>query len=82
QTYAAIANKESGLIHTYVHITENAHTLYGFADVAERDLFLQLISVSGVGAATARQILSGMKGEEIVQAIVQGNNQLLSTVKG
>ncbi|MBN8836418.1 MAG: Holliday junction branch migration protein RuvA [Sphingobacteriia bacterium] len=82
QTYAAIANKENGLLHTYLHITENAHVLYGFADIAERDLFLQLISVSGVGAATARQILSGMKGEEIVQAIVQSNIQLLSTVKG
>jgi Holliday junction DNA helicase RuvA len=82
QTYSVIANKEAGLLHTYLHITENAQTLYGFADIVERDLFLQLISVSGVGAATARMILSGMRGEEIVQAIVQNNTQLLSTVKG
>jgi holliday junction DNA helicase RuvA len=82
QTYSAIANKEEGLLHTYLHITENAQTLYGFADIVERDLFLQLISVSGVGAATARMILSGMRGEEIVHAIVQNNIQLLSTVKG
>ncbi len=81
-TYAAISNKESGLLFTYLHITENAHTLYGFAELAEKELFLQLISVSGVGAATARMMLSGMKPEEITRAIVQGNTRQLESIKG
>jgi Holliday junction DNA helicase RuvA len=81
-TYTQIANTEEGLLHTYLQITENAHTLYGFAEVAERELFLQLISVSGVGAATARMMLSGMRVEEIVKAIVQGNTKQLESIKG
>lgn len=81
-TYTQIANTAEGLLHTYLQITENAHTLYGFAEVAERELFLQLISVSGVGAATARMMLSGMRVEEIVKAIVQGNTKQLESIKG
>lgn len=81
-TYSAIADKESGMLQTYLHITENSQTFYGFADLAEKDIFLQLISVSGIGAATARMMLSGMKPEEISRAIVQGNTQLLATIKG
>ena len=81
-TYAAISNKDSGQLYTYLHITENAQTLYGFADTREKDLFLLLISVSGVGAATARMMLSGMKPEEITRAIVQGNAKQLESIKG
>jgi Holliday junction DNA helicase RuvA len=81
-TYAAIANVENGQLHTYLHITENAQTLFGFADIAEKELFLQLISVSGVGAATARMMLSGMKPDEIIRAIVQGNTRQLEGIKG
>jgi len=81
-TYAAINNMENGQLHTYLHITENAQTLFGFADIAEKELFLQLISVSGVGAATARMMLSGMKPEEIIRAIVQGNTKQLEGIKG
>lgn len=81
-TYAAISNVENGQLHTYLHITENAQTLFGFADIAEKELFLQLISVSGVGAATARMMLSGMKPDEIIRAIVQGNTKQLEGIKG
>ena len=81
-TYSAIANKESGQLFTYLHITENAQTLFGFAELSEKDLFLQLISVSGVGAATARMMLSGLRPEEITKAIVQGNVKLLESIKG
>lgn len=81
-TYAAIANVENGQLYTYLHITENAQTLFGFADIAEKELFLQLISVSGVGAATARMMLSGMKPDEIIRAIVQGNTKQLEGIKG
>jgi Holliday junction DNA helicase RuvA len=81
-TYSAISNKDSGLLFTYLHITENAHTLFGFAELAEKDIFLQLISVSGVGASTARMMLSGMRPDEITRAIVQGNTRQLESIKG
>lgn len=81
-TYAAISNQDSGQLFTYLHITENAHTLFGFADLAEKELFMQLISVSGVGASTARMMLSGMKPAEITRAIVQGNTKQLESIKG
>ncbi len=81
-TYSAISKKDSGLLFTYLQVTENAHTLFGFAELAEKDLFLQLISVSGVGASTARMMLSGMRPDEITRAIVQGNTRVLETIKG
>ncbi len=81
-TYSAISNKESGQLYTYLHITENNQTLYGFFEMSEKELFTQLISVSGVGAATARMMLSGMKPEEIIKAIVQSNARLLESIKG
>jgi Holliday junction DNA helicase RuvA len=81
-TYSSISNLNEGKLFTYLHITENSHTLYGFADVTEKTLFLQLISVSGVGASTARVMLSGMKPDELIQAIVQGNVKQLESVKG
>ncbi len=81
-TYSAISNKESGQLFTYLHITENAHTLYGFAELIEKELFMQLISVSGVGASTARMMLSGMRPDEITKAIVQGNTKQLESIKG
>ena len=81
-TYSAIANKDSGQLYTYLHLFENGQTRYGFAEVAEKEMFLQLISVSGVGAATARMMLSGMKPEEISRAIIQGNTKVLESIKG
>lgn len=81
-TYSAISNKDSGQLFTYLHITENAQTLFGFAELAEKEIFLQLISVSGVGAATARMMLSGMRPDEIARAIVQGNTRQLESIKG
>lgn len=81
-TYSAISNKESGQLFTYLHITDNGHTLYGFAESSEKDIFVQLISVSGVGAATARMMLSGLRPEEITRAIVQGNARQLEAIKG
>ncbi|MCA6440953.1 MAG: Holliday junction branch migration protein RuvA [Sediminibacterium sp.] len=81
-TYSAIVNLEGGQLYTYLHITENAQSLFGFADIAEKELFLHLISVSGVGASTARMMLSGMHPDEIVKAIVQGNTKQLESIKG
>src|SRR5215210_7625108 len=81
-TYSFINNKEEGQLHTYLHITENGQTLFGFYGLDEKELFMQLISVSGVGASTARMMLSGLKPEEIIKAIVQGNTKQLESVKG
>lgn len=81
-TYSSISNLKEGQLFTYLHITENAQTLFGFFTMEEKELFLQLISVSGVGAATARVMLSGLKPDEIVKAIVHGNTKLLESVKG
>jgi holliday junction DNA helicase RuvA len=81
-TYTAIRGLEKGLLYTHLHIKEDAHTLYGFAETAEKELFLQLLSVSGVGAATARMMLSSLKPEELARAIVQGNTKQLESIKG
>ena len=81
-TYSFISNKDEGQLHTYLHITENGQTLFGFYGIDEKELFLQLISVSGVGASTARMMLSGMKPDDIIKAIVQNNTKQLESVKG
>ncbi len=81
-TYSAINGKKNGQLFTYLHLTENNQTLYGFAETSEKELFTQLISVWGVGAATARMMLSGMRPDEIVKAIVQSNAKLLESIKG
>ncbi len=74
----------SGKCKLYVHlaIREDAHVLYGFADQLERIMFRDLISVSGVGAATARVILSALTPEEIKQAIITGDVRKLTSIKG
>ncbi|HTR28966.1 MAG TPA: Holliday junction branch migration protein RuvA [Puia sp.] len=81
-TYSRIENLSSGVLLTYLHIREDAHVLYGFFDRAEKDLFIQLISVSGVGAGTARMMLSSMRPEEIIRAILTGNARQLESIKG
>jgi Holliday junction DNA helicase RuvA len=81
-TYSRIEHLDSGILLTYLHIREDAHILYGFFDKAEKDLFIQLLSVSGVGASTARMMLSSMKPEEITRAILQGNTKQLESIKG
>ncbi|CAF3958300.1 unnamed protein product, partial [Rotaria sp. Silwood1] len=81
-TYDAINQQENGLLYTYLHITENAQTLFGFADVKEKEIFLHLISISGVGATTARIMLSNMKPSEIAKFIVSGSVNDLIRIKG
>jgi Holliday junction DNA helicase RuvA len=81
-TYTKIQNLDKGLLHTILLIREDAHILYGFFDRAEKEIFLQLISVSGVGASTARVMLSYMKPDELAKAIIQGDTRTLEGVKG
>jgi holliday junction DNA helicase RuvA len=81
-TYSRIQGLEKGILLTYLHIREDAHILYGFFEPAEKELFILLISVSGVGASTARMMLSSMKPEEIIRAIAEGNTRQLESIKG
>ncbi len=81
-TYAAIQSLLEGKLYTYLQIKEDGHTLFGFFDKVEKEIFIQLISVSGIGAATARMMLSHMKPDEVGRAILQGNVKLLESIKG
>ena len=81
-TYGAIQQLEKGKLYTYFQVKEDGHTLFGFFDKAEKEMFILLISVSGVGASTARIMLSHMKPEEVQRAIAQGNVKLLESIKG
>lgn len=81
-TYSKLQEKDEALVHTIYHVTENAHTLYGFADEAERELFTHLISVSGVGPATARLALSYIEPAELRKAILHENLPALQKIKG
>lgn len=81
-TYAKIESSEDVILLTYLQIREDAHVLFGFAEESERTLFSQLISVSGVGPATAQVLLSGMNPDEARGAILSENEVAFSKVKG
>lgn len=81
-TFSALPTNENVLLYTHLAIREDAHTLYGFINKMEREVFRLLISVSGVGASTARTMLSSMTSQEIQQAIASENTKLIQSVKG
>ena len=81
-TYTAINTKKEAKLYIFESIREDAYQLFGFADKHERDVFIHLISVSGVGASTARMILSSMTTQELEGVIASGNVDQLKTVKG
>jgi holliday junction DNA helicase RuvA len=81
-TYSQLQNLAEGRLYTYLQVKEDGHSLFGFFDRVEKETFVLLLSVSGVGAATARMMLSSLKPEEVGRAIVQGNVKLLESVKG
>lgn len=81
-TYSALQNKEEGKLYVYEAIREDAWVLFGFATKKERELFLLLISVSGVGGNTARTMLSSFSAAELATLIMDGNEKMLKTVKG
>ncbi|OMP77183.1 Holliday junction branch migration protein RuvA [[Flexibacter] sp. ATCC 35208] len=81
-TYSRIQGLDGCKLLTYLHIKEDAHTLYGFFDDAERQIFLLLIGVSGIGANTARMMLSSLQPEDIQRAIAMENAKMLESIKG
>ena len=81
-TYSAIQGKQDAKLYVYEAIREDAWVLFGFASKAERELFLLLLTVSGVGGNTARMVLSSFSVPELATIITEGNDRLLATVKG
>jgi Holliday junction DNA helicase RuvA len=81
-TYSIIEENAHCKLYTHLQIREDAHVLYGFSQRSDRDTFLLLLSVSGVGSATGLAILSSMKGEEIRQALAEGNEKAFLAIKG
>ena len=81
-TFSAIQGKKEVKLYVYEAIREDAHVLFGFVNKKEREMFLLLITVNGVGANTARMMLSGMSVSELCNAISTGNAKLIQNVKG
>ena len=81
-TFSKLSDSESISLYTHLQVKEDSHTLFGFFEKTERNLFRQLISVSGIGASTARTMLSSLTPGEIQSAIVSGNVSVIQSVKG
>ena len=81
-TFSAFQNKTECLVFIYEVIREDAHLLFGFAEKIERELFLMLTSVSGVGPNTARMILSSLQPAELIRVIATRDDRTLTSVKG
>jgi len=81
-TYSQLSDKSNALLYIYEVIREDTHQLFGFFDKTEREIFTFLISVSGVGANTARVMLSSLSPMEIKNAVVGADINLLKSIKG
>jgi len=81
-TYGQIEDKEKGKLFTYLHVKEDALTMFGFATLEEKELFKLLISISGIGPNTARIILSSMTPLEVRTAIINDDDAAFKKVKG
>ena len=81
-TFESIPDQEFLKLYTYLQIREDAHSLYGFYTKTEREIFKLLISVNGIGANTARTMLSSLTPEEVQQGIASENAALIQSIKG
>ncbi|GET46061.1 Holliday junction branch migration protein RuvA [Capnocytophaga felis] len=81
-TFSSLLENENIKLYTYLQIKEDAHTLYGFLTKAEREVFVLLLSVSGVGASTARTMLSSLTATHVRSAIINGDVSTIQSVKG
>jgi Holliday junction DNA helicase RuvA len=81
-TFTQLSNDENIKLFTHLQVKEDSHTLFGFQTTIERAIFQQLISVSGIGASTARTMLSSLEPQQIQRAIVAGDLATIKSVKG
>ncbi len=81
-TYSLLRDQELINIYTHLQVREDSHTLFGFAEKSEREIFRLLISVSGIGASTARTFLSSLSPEQIIEAIASGDVRTIQGIKG
>ncbi|MDH5365853.1 MAG: Holliday junction branch migration protein RuvA [Cyclobacteriaceae bacterium] len=81
-TYSAIKDLENCKLHTYLHVKEDSQTLYGFSTSAEKKIFLNLISISGVGPSTGLMVQSSLSAEELQHAIINEDVKTIQSVKG
>jgi len=81
-TFSEIPDKEHLKLYTYLQVREDSHSLYGFSSKTEREIFKLLISVSGIGANTARTMLSSLTPDQVKEGIAGGDVSLIQSVKG
>lgn len=81
-TYSLLPDSENIKLYTYLQIKEDAHTLFGFAEKSEREIFKMLLSVSGIGASIARTMLSSLEPKQIIQSIASGDVATIQSIKG
>lgn len=81
-TFVAVKDQEKCKLYVWLHVKEDAHTLYGFSDEGEKRLFLHLISVNGIGPGTGRMMLSSITPMEIQEAIIKGDIDQIKRIKG
>jgi Holliday junction DNA helicase RuvA len=81
-TFSLLPQSEFIKLYTYLQIKEDAHSLYGFVEKSERELFKLLLSVSGIGAGIARTMLSSLDPKQIIQAIGNGDVGTIQSIKG
>lgn len=81
-TYSLLPSTDQIKLFTYLQIKEDAHTLFGFFEKSEREIFKMLLSVSGIGASIARTMLSSLEPKQIIQAIASGDVGTVQSIKG
>ena len=81
-TYSQIPNQENIKLYTHLQVREDSHTLFGFSSLAEREIFRLLLSVSGIGASTARTMLSSLTPKQVREGIASENVNLIQSIKG
>ena len=81
-TYSLLPSSDHIKLFTYLQVKEDAHTLFGFVEKSEREIFKMLLSVSGIGASIARTMLSSLEPKQIIQAIASGDVGSIQSIKG
>jgi Holliday junction DNA helicase RuvA len=81
-TFSQIPDKEHLKLYTHLQVKEDSHTLFGFSSLAEREIFRLLISVSGIGASTARTMLSSLTPKQVREGIAMEDVALIQSIKG